>query len=160
MRAGPPHRRLRQDTHDGVALLMAASWAATLGERHGARARAATLAARATRDAAADSVTVALLRWPRIVEAMTLLVDAYNTAFESEVLDIAEDRSVTSRPVVTIRAAGAGDQSLVVTLEDSVICARRSHSGVASCETAYDLRADRGDDETAAYVLQHWMEHL
>jgi hypothetical protein len=33
---------------------------------------------------------------------------------------------------------------------------RDPYHGVAE----YRLRADRGDDETAAYVLQHWMEQL
>ena len=136
------------------------SWAANLGQQHGARARATELALRATRDAAVDGETRALSRWPRIVEAMTRLVTAYNTAFGRESLNISEDRSVTNRPVVTIRAGGADAPSLVVTLEESVLCARRSDSGGLSRETEYRLRDDRDDDETAAYVLQHWMEHL
>jgi len=145
-------------THDGVTLPMPC-WAATLGQQHGARARAADLATQAAHTAAVNSADMAVLRWPRIVEAMARLVTAYNTGFESEVLKIVEDQSA-SRPVVTIRTGGADDQSLVVTLEESVICARRSDAGVVSCETEQRLRADRDDDETAAYVLQHWMEHL
>ena len=54
----------------------------------------------------------------------------------------------------------ADERALVVTLEESMMCARRRDSGGLSCDTEYQLRADRGDDETAAYVLQHWMEHL
>ena len=149
----------RQDRPDGVARLMP-SWAAALGRQHGARARDAQLASQATHTAAVESASTALSRWPRIVDAMTRLVAAYNTGFESETLHIAEDLSIPSRPVVTIRAAGADAPALVVTLEESMICTRRSDSGDQSCETEYRLRADRGDDETAAYVLQHWMEHL
>ena len=78
---------------------------------------------------------------------------------QTAVLDIAEDRSIPRRPVVTIRAGGADAPSLVVTLDESVICARRDAGGLR-CETEYRLRPDRSDDETAAYVLQHWMEHL
>jgi len=136
------------------------SWAATLGQQHGARARAAELASLATRDAAVDDVTMALSRWPRIVEAMTRLVAAYNTGFERETLTIAEDQALPSRPAVTIRASGTDAPLLVVTLEESVMCARHCDSGDRSRETEYRLRADRNDDETAAYVLQDWMEHL
>jgi len=133
--------------------------ARTLGQQHGARARVATLASEATRDAAVEHAHMALARWPRIVQAMTRLVAAYNSGFGREILNIAEDRSIPRRPVVTIRAGGADAPSLVVTLDESVLCGRRDAGGLR-CETEYRLRPDRSDDETAAYVLQHWMEHL
>jgi hypothetical protein len=139
---------------------MATPWALTLGTQHAARARATTLASDATRDAGVESTSIALARWPRIVEAMTRLVSAYNQGFGTEVLEITEDQSVPSRPSVMIRAAGANAPSLAATLEDSAIYARRAGPGPPAPEAEYRLLASRSDEETAAYLLQDWMAQL
>jgi hypothetical protein len=131
-----------------------------LGEQRGAQERAATAIAQATRQSAVDSASTALLRWPRIVDAMTRIVAAYNEGAGREVINITEDRSATSGPTVILRAGGDDAPMLSVTLEEPAIYARRPGSSSPSSETEYRLGGDRSDDATAAYVLQHWMAQL
>jgi hypothetical protein len=142
---------------DGV---MAGDWVMTLGKTHGARDRAALLAASAARDGSAAMEKLSLDRWTHIVAAMTRLVSAYNASFEREVLSLADDRAEPSRPVVTIQSGGEGSPSLVAALEGTLICIRSRDAQGQSGHAERPLRADRDDDQTAAYVLQSWMERL
>ena len=139
---------------------MTGDWAATLGKEHGARARLAELTARAADDTAAEIAAQSLERWTHIVGAMTQFVSAYNRAFDRDVLSVAEDRSDPNRPVVTVQAGADAAPSLHAALEGSLICVRSSNAEGVSCEKEYRLRRDRDDEQTAAYVLQCWMERL
>jgi hypothetical protein len=140
--------------------LMVTDWAVKLGQQRSAQEQATREASRAARLAAADDASTALIRWSHIVEAMTELVAAYNQGAGREAINIAEDRSASRGPTVILRAGGDDAPRLSVTLEGSAIYARRLGVGNAAGETEYRLGPDRSDDETAAYVLQHWMAQL
>ena len=114
----------------------------------------------ARRHGVEDYARTAVARWPRIVEAMTRLVAAYNKGAGRAVIDISEVRSASSGPTVILRVDNDDVATLSVTLEASVIYARRPGSAHPSGESEYRLRVDRSDDATAAYVLQHWMAQL
>ncbi len=139
---------------------MAGDWVLALGKKHDARERAAELATRATHEGAVEIANRSLERWTHIVAAMTQIAGAYNSAFDRTVLSVAEDRTVPDRPTVTIQAGGQGTPSLMAGLEGTLICVRSRDAQGLSCETAHALRPDRDDDQTAAYVLQHWMQCL
>lgn len=135
-------------------------WVVTLGKKHGVRERAAVQAAKAASDRTAATTKLSLDRWTHIVAAMTELVTAYNVSFDRNVLDIAEDRSDPDRPVVTIQASGEGSPSLLAALEGTLICVRTRDGEGFSCNTERALLPERDDEQTAAYVLQPWMERL
>ncbi len=137
-------------------------WVATLGKKHGARERAAEVVARAANQRAAAMAAQCLERWPHIVAAVTQIVGAYNVAFDRVVLNVAENRSDSSRPAVAIQTGAAADAfpSLLASLEGTLICVRSRDAAGISCDIEYPLRTDRDDDQTAAYILQRWMERL
>jgi hypothetical protein len=137
-------------------------WVAILGKKHGARQRAAEAVARAADQGAAAMSTQCLERWPRIIAAITQIVDEYNVAFDREVLSAAENRSDPVRPAIAIQTGADADAfpSLLASLEGTLICVRSRDAAGISCETESPLRADRNDDETAAYVLKSWIERL
>jgi hypothetical protein len=139
---------------------MAGDWVVALGEKHGARERAAVLAAGAAADRAAETAKLSLERWTHIVSAMTHMVAAYNAGFDRDVLSLVEDRSDPDRLVTTILADSDGSPSLEAALEGTLICVRgRDAQGMAS-DAECPLLPDRDDGQTAAYVLRHWMERL
>jgi hypothetical protein len=147
-------------TVNAAGAVMTRTWMVSLGRKHGAREREAALAAQADRNAAGEMATLCLERWPRIVAAITCAVGAYNAGFERDVLSVVEDQSVADRPVVRIEAGAEARPSLVAALESAIICVRSRDAQGVSRETEYPLHAGLDDAQTAAYVLQQWMERL
>lgn len=135
-------------------------WVVTLGKKHGVRERRAVEAATAASNRDAEATKLWLGRWTNIVAAMTKLITTYNVSFDRNVLDIAEDRSDPDRPVATIQASGEGSPSLIAALEGTLICVRSRDGDGLSCNTERRLMSDRDDEQTAAYVLQPWLERL
>jgi hypothetical protein len=135
-------------------------WVVTLGTRHGVRDRAALHAATVESDRTAATTRLSLDRWTHIVAAMTDLVSAYNAGFDREVLSIADDRSDPDFPVVTVHAGDEGSPSLTAALEGTLICVRSRDGEGLTCIIERPLLAERDDDQTATYILQHWMERL
>jgi hypothetical protein len=140
--------------------MTANDWALKLGRHHSAQERAAARTSEATRQAAMDAANAALIRWPRVVDAMTRLVAEYNNGAGHKVIDITGDGTTASCPAVTIRSGRDGTPALTVTLEESAIYARVSGSVSACGEIEYRLADDRSDEAIAAHVLQHWMTQL
>lgn len=88
---------------------------------------------------------------------MRRLTDAYNTGANRVVLSVIEQ---SGPPTVTVAASGEGAPHLTVTLEDTLICMRARDALDIPHATEFRLRSDCGDDATAAYFLQNWMQHL
>jgi hypothetical protein len=135
-------------------------WVITLGTAHGARERAAVQTAGTARDERAAMAALALERWTHIVAAMTRLVSAYNVSFGRDILRAAEDRSDATRPVMTISSGDEGSPSLVAALEGTLICVCSRGTQGLLWDVQRPLVAGRDDDQTAAYILQQWMEQL
>lgn len=131
-------------------------WAQLLGNaRHTRDARAAQATALQENDAA-RSTAMSAERWPGIVGGIRRLVDAYNAGAGRVILTV-EERS--DERTVTI-AAGCEGPSLTAALEETLVCIRASDAGGVSRSSEVRLRRDRGNDATAAYVLQNWMQRL
>ena len=150
----------RGDTSRGARVKSADDWALKLGQEHGAQERAAARTSEAARRAAMDAADAAFTRWPRVVDAMTRLVAAYNRGAGREVIDISSGGIDSGRPTVILRRGRDDAPRLTVILEESAIYARHSGPGSASGEIEYHLDNGRSDDATAAYVLQRWMAQL
>jgi hypothetical protein len=141
---------------------MKTDWAAALGDKHGARERAAQVAARTSRDEAASSRSQALARWTRIVAAMTGILRGYNAAFHRDVLSIADTPSNPGEAAVLIQAGADAEPgpSLRASLEGTLICVRGRDADGTTFHTEFPLQPDRDDDQTAGYILRRWMERL
>ena len=92
-----------------------------------------------------------------IVAAIRRLTDAYNAGANRVVLSVVEQ---SGQPTVTVAAGGEAAPYLTAALEDTLICMHaRDAMGIPHANQVR-LRSDCGDDATAAYLLQNWMQHL
>jgi hypothetical protein len=128
-------------------------------------------AAHRRRDEAAESITQAgvdrdiggsmssLGRWPAIVTAIRAQVAAYNDGAGRERLVVIEatDRQ---HPSVTVESSGPMSPALIVTLDEAEIRvdSRSAEPHAGGTKRWVDLT--RSADDTAAYVLEDWMERL
>jgi hypothetical protein len=100
----------------------------------------------------------ALARWPAIVAAIKTTLAAYNRGMGRELLAVTEaDRP---HPSATIESSGGIVSALVITLDGAEIrvdcrATAPDHGGMTRW-----VALTRSDDDTAAYVLQDWMERL
>ena len=92
-----------------------------------------------------------------IVAAIRRLTDAYNAGANRVVLSVVEQ---SGQATVTVAAGGEAAPYLTAALEDTLICVRARDALGIPHATEFRLRSDCGDDATAAYVLQNWMQHL
>jgi hypothetical protein len=135
----------------------ASKWAKRLGQEHNARDQSAARLATSQQEDAAQATAVSVERWVTIVAAIRRLTDAYNTGANRVVLSVVEQ---SGPPAVTVAAGDEGSPYLTAALEDTLICMRARDGLGAPHANEFRLRSDRGDDATAAYLLQNWMEHL
>jgi hypothetical protein len=135
----------------------AAQWAHGLGEERYTRDECAARTVKSQEEDAARTSAASVERWPAIVAGIRLLADAYNTGARRAVLNVVEQ---AGQAAVTITASGDGTASLTAVLEDTLICVHARDAGGVSCASEVRLRPDRGDDATAAYLLQNWMQRL
>jgi hypothetical protein len=131
-------------------------WAHGLGEERHSRDELADQTTKSEDKDAARTAAVSAERWTAIVAGIKRLVDAYNAGAGRAVLSVEEE---SDQPIVTIAAAGEGP-SLTAALEDTLICVHAHDAGGVARVSEVRLRPDRGDDATAAYVLQNWMQRL
>lgn len=131
-------------------------WAHRLGEERHRRDELADQTTTSQDKDAACTTAVSAKRWTAIVAGIRRLVDAYNVGAVRAILRVEAE---ADEPTVTIAAGGEGP-SLTAALEDTLICVHaRDADGVAHVSEVR-LRPDRGDDATAAYVVQNWMQRL
>ena len=140
----------------GRSEIRATQWAHGLGEERHTRDKRAAQATKSQEEDAARTSAVSAERWMAIVAGIRRLVDAYNAGAERAALSVEEE---TDAPTVTI-AAGGDAPSLTAALEDTVICVQVRAADCVSYSSEVRLRADRGDDATAAYLVQNWMQRL
>jgi hypothetical protein len=135
----------------------AIDWAQRLGDSRRARDQSA---AQLTESQQADAALVAALstdRWVTIVAAIRRHIEAYNAGARRAVLNVTEQ---CGEPSVTVAAGDDGSPYLTATLDGTFISMKaRDGLGIPHA-TEFRLRPDRGDDATAAYLLQNWMERL
>jgi hypothetical protein len=132
-------------------------WAQGLGEERYARDEVAARTAMSRATEAERIAAVAVERWAAIVLKMRELADAYNGGARRAVLSVVEQ---AGQPAVTVATDGEGTAFLTAALDDTLICVHGHDSGGVARATEIQLRPDRDDDATAAYVLRDWMERL
>jgi hypothetical protein len=132
-------------------------WAQRLGEQRHVQDECAVRAAEAEEEDATRMNAVSLQRWQGIVACIRKLIDAYNAGANRVVLNVFDE---PGQRAVTVRAGDEHAPYLTAMLDHTLICSQgRDSSGVAHA-SELRLRPDRDDEATAAYVLQHWMQHL
>jgi hypothetical protein len=135
----------------------ASNWAKRLGQEHDARDGSAARLATSRQEDAAQATAVSFERWVTIVAAIRRLTDAYNAGANRVVLSVVEQ---SGQPTVTVAAGGEGAPYLTAALEDTLICMHARDALGIPHANQFRLRSDCGDDATAAYLLQNWMQHL
>jgi hypothetical protein len=130
----------------------------SLGTAHRLRDTAATSIAQRQRELDDARSKASLTRWPGIVAALRSHVAAYNTGIGHERLVVTE----TARPdrAATIESTGAVISALVVTLDDAELRVDFPDTAPRDGRITRWVALTRTDNDTAAYVLQDWMERL
>jgi hypothetical protein len=143
----------------GVAVPRVDGWAAALGEKRRAREMAA---AGVVEMKAAPPISQSLKRWPPIGEAIGRLVGAYNAGANRTILSLSDACTIPHQPAITIESESSGEErpSLSMALEGTLIRVSGVDGRGVSFAAEYRLREDRGDDSTAAYLVQNWMRSL
>jgi hypothetical protein len=131
-------------------------WAHGLGKARSARDKQVAQTTRFQEEHTVRTTAVSAERWRGVVAGIRRLVDAYNEGAGRAILSVEEE---SDEPTVTI-AAGHDGPSLTAALEDTLVCVRAHDADGASRTSEVRVRPDRGDDATAAYVLQNWMQRL
>jgi hypothetical protein len=128
----------------------------SLGTAHRLRDAAAASIAQRQRELDDARSKLSLMRWPGIVAALRTHIAAYNTGIGHERLVLTE----TERPnrVATIESTGAGIPALVVALDDAELRVDCPDTAPRDRRITRWVPMMRTDNDTAAYVLQDWME--
>lgn len=132
------------------------NWAHQLGEQRHIRDECAARLVRSETDGAVRLNELSLERWRSIVDCVRQVAAAYNRGAKRGCLSVKR----SGHNAVTITETGEGTPYLTAALEDTIICVRGRHRDGGVHATEVRLRQDRGDDATAAYVLQNWMQRL
>ena len=100
-----------------------------------------------------------LVRWPGIVRAIRAIAAAYNEGVGRQLLVVTETTD-PQHPSAVLESTDAMIPALLVTLDDSElrVDTRPPHPDGGGVKRWVDLT--RTDDDTAAYVVQAWMERL
>ena len=130
----------------------------SLGTAHRRRDAAAASIAQGRAELDDARLKSALDRWRGIVGAIQASVSAYNDGIGRERLVVRE--TAGPPPTATIEATDGVIPALVVTLDGAEI--RVDCRALAPGHGAITrwVAMTRSDDDTAAYVLQEWMERL
>jgi hypothetical protein len=130
----------------------------SLGTAHRLRDAAATIIAQRQRELDDARSKTSLMRWPGVVAALRTHVAAYNAGIGYERLVVTE----THRPTLaaTVESTGTITPALVVTLDDAELRVDCPDAVPRHCRTTRWVAMARTDSDTAAYVLQDWMQRL
>ena len=135
----------------------AAHWALALGEERQVRDEGAARTAKSQEEDETRMIATSAERWAAVVAGIRQLADAYNTGAGRVVLSVVEQ---SGQQTVTVAAGGDGTPSLTAALEGTLIYIHAGDAGGVPHASEIRLRPDRGDDATAAYILQDWMQRL
>ena len=133
------------------------NWAHQLGEQRHVRDECDARLVQSETDGAVRLNEVSLERWRTIVDCVRQVAAAYNRGAKRACLSVTEQSGDNA---ITVAETGEDPPYLTAALEDTIICVRGRHRDGGAHATEVRLRPDRGDDATAAYVLQNWMQRL
>lgn len=133
-------------------------WPRQIGEKHQRRDGAASRRAQAIVDDEHERRAACRRRWPTIVAAIRALTEEYNAGFGVEAVAVVEGSDL-EQPSVTLESVVSEHSTLAITLDGSELFVRRS-GGVDSSESTRWVALNRNDEDTAAYLVQDWMQRL
>lgn len=134
-------------------------WSREMGEMHRQRDQAASSKVQALVDSEKQQHTVCLRRWPSLVGAITTLITSYNKGVGQQALTVVEG-SDPDQPGVTLASGGPGHSTLVIALEGAELSVRKHGGQTDPGNSQHWIDLHRTDEDTAAYLLQNWMERL
>src|SRR5688572_22388874 len=142
-------RKVREQMND---------WSRQIGEKHRRRDQAASLAAQALVDGEHERRTACRLRWPMILTAIKALTEEYNAGFGQEAVVVVEGSDL-EHPTVTLESVVSEHSTLGITVDGSELLVR-TRGAVDSSESTLWVALNRTDEDTAAYLVQNWMQRL
>ena len=133
-------------------------WARQIGKKHQRRDWAASLEAQATVDGEHERRTACRLRWPMILVAIKALTEEYNAGFGREAVVVVEGSDL-EHPSVTLESVVSEHSTLGIAVDGSELLVR-TRVAVDSGESTRWVALNRTDEDTAAYLVQDWMQRL
>lgn len=124
-------------------------------DRAGAFAEAQAAAEKDRRD-------VCLQRWPGILAAIRTLLAAYNDGAGEELLTAAE-QSDGDDPTVTIASRRSAGGTITIAIDGDALLVRSNPASASAAifhRIARRIDCSRSDRDTAAYLVQNWMDQL
>ena len=112
-------------------------------------------------NAGQDRRAECLQRWPGIVAAIRVLLAAYNDGAGEELLIATEQPG--DDPTVTIASRGSANGGITVSIDGDALLVRSNPAADAAVGLhgmARRIDCSRSDPDTAAYLLQDWMDQL
>ena len=129
-----------------------------IGEKHQQRDRAASCRAQAILDAEHEQTAACRLRWPMILTAIRALTDEYNTGFGRDAVVVVEGSDL-EHPSVTLQSVVSEHSTLGITVDGPELLVH-TRGAAGSSESARWVALNRTDEDTAAYLVQDWMQRL
>jgi hypothetical protein len=133
-----------------------------MGRRRRERDDRAGVFAEAQATAERDRRGVCLQRWPGILAAIRTLLAAYNDGAGEELLTAAE-QSDGDDPAVTIASRRSARGTITIAVDGDALLVRTNPASspeAAAHRIARRIDCSRSDLDTAAYILQNWMDQL
>ena len=118
--------------------------------------------AQAHANAEKDRRALCLQRWPGILSAINVLLDAYNGGAGEELLTATEQASGDD-PSVTIASRGSASGGITISIDGDALVVRTHPASDAAASLhgiTRNIDCSRSDPGTAAYLLQDWMDQL
>jgi hypothetical protein len=133
-------------------------WPRQIGEKHRRRNWAASRGAQAIVDGEHERRIACRLRWPMILVAIRALTEEYNTGFGLDAVVVVEGSDL-EHPRVTLESVVSEHSTLEITVDGSELLVR-TRGAVVSSESMRWVALTRTDEDTAAYLVQDWMQRL
>ena len=133
-------------------------WAREIGEKHQRRDGAISLRAQAVVDDEHARSAACRLRWPMILAAIRALTAEYNRGFGADAVLVVEGSDL-EHPAVTLQSVLSEHSTLGIAIDGPELLVR-TRGAAGSSENARWVALNRTDEDTAAYLVQDWMERL
>lgn len=133
-------------------------WPRQIGEKHQRRDCAASRGAQAIVDGEHERRTACRLRWPMILVAIKALTEEYNAGFGLDAVVVVEGSDL-EHPSVTLESVVSEHSTLGIAVDGSELLVR-TRGAVDSSESTRWVALNRNDEDTAAYLVQDWMQRL
>jgi hypothetical protein len=133
-------------------------WPRQIGKKHQRRDEAASLRTKAIIDGEHERSAACRVRWPMILAAIRALTEEYNTGFGLAVVVVVEGSDL-EHPSVTLQSVVSEHSTLGITVDGPELLVH-TRGSAGSSESARWVALNRTDEDTAAYLVQDWMQRL